>query len=541
MRRFMRPSFLLALCASQTAIGVELTPTATIAAKGTLPRSTHAVSHTTETTRPLVLRGGASTEEKTVKFALINVALYAALFRGMTKFGGIRFVTFACWAVWGLWMASSSAFKVMMVEVLAKPKESFLALASALLNVTDDQVVDEDGEAGAHSFLKDGDVKELHVERGANVTIPSETLLLDCDNGMEWAKLKDGVEFTKLVRSRGELITLELVNEATYMKRKQHHTASKCDDERNLEFDDDDYELVTVWRGESFVFPSHLLLVEWDNGLGDKARGSDGLEGVQTFSQLRERSQHMTLRFVSESTLCKRWAEALKPDLLRDSALLKASGKFFKRFQGLMERTFLAPPGGWRRMRLQPFALFGSVFSHMSIDHISGNLGVLQMCHEAEEWLGTAKFAHLYLTSGLIASVFRCIWQQYDLRAHRKQRKLPSLGASGAISGVMAWWCIECFKRGEELVFNDDHRVSPLVFWAAYVAIDLSGMLRLGAAQKVLNSYLDKLVGHKEEEGKGKPRGEVGSGNVGYDAHIGGAIAGLLWQLPSLLRYCLLR
>jgi membrane associated rhomboid family serine protease len=204
-----------------------------------------------------------------------------------------------------------------------------------------------------------------------------------------------------------------------------------------------------------------------------------------------------------------------------------------------MERTFLAPPGGWRRLRLQPFALFGSVFSHMSIDHISGNLGALQMCHEAEEWLGTAKFAHLYLTSGLIASVFRCIWQQYDLRAHRKQSR-ASLGASGAISGVMAWWCIECFKRGEELVFND-HRVSPLVFWAAYVAIDLSGMLRLGAAQKVLNSYLDKLVGHKEEEGKGKPRGEVGSGNVGYDAHIGGAIAGLLWQLPSLLRYCLLR
>lgn len=535
----MRPSFLLALCASQTAIGVERTPTATIAAKGTLPRSTHPVSHTTETTRPLVLRGGASTEEKTIKFALINLALYAALFRGMTMFGGIRFVTFACWAVWGLWMASSSAFKVMMVEVLesfqAHPKESFLALASALLNVTDDQVVDEDGEAGAHSFLKDGDIKELHVERGANVTIPSETLLLDCDNGVEWAKLKDGVEFTKLVRSRGELITLELVNETTYMKRKQHHTASKCDDERNLEFEDDDYELVTVWRGESFVFPSHLLLAEWDNGLGDKARGSDGLEGVQTFSQLRERSQHMTLRFVSERTLCKRWAEALKPDLHSDSARLKASGKFFKRFQALMERTFLAPPGGWRRLRLQPFALFGSVFSHMSIDHISSNLGVLQMCHEAEEWLGTAKFAHLYLTSGLIASFFRCSWQQYDLRAHRKQRELPSLGASGAISGVMAWWCIECCKRGKKLVFND-HRVSPLVFWAAYVAIDLSGMLRLGAAQKVLNSYLDKLVGHKEEEGKGEPRGEVG-----YDAHIGGAIAGLLWQLPSLLRYGSLR
>eukprot|EP00900_Chrysochromulina_parva_P013573 jgi/Chrpa1/22216/Chrysochromulina_OHIO_Genome00023035-RA len=53
----------------------------------------------------------------------------------------------------------------------------------------------------------------------------------------------------------------------------------------------------------------------------------------------------------------------------------------------------------------------------------------------------------------------------------------------------MAWWCIECFKRGKKFVFND-HRVSPLVFWAAYVAIDLSGMLRLGAAQKVLYKLL---------------------------------------------------
>ena len=56
--------------------------------------------------------------------ALINLALYAALFRGMTMFGGIRFVTLACWAVWGLWMASSSAFKVMMDQVLRNPKES---------------------------------------------------------------------------------------------------------------------------------------------------------------------------------------------------------------------------------------------------------------------------------------------------------------------------------------------------------------------------------------------------------------------------------
>ena len=529
--RRLGPLVVLALCASRTAIGVELTPSRArliFAVKGMSPRPFHAVPHATETTRVLALRGGAGKEEATIKFALTNLALYAALYRGMTMFGAIRFVTIVCWAVWGLWMASSSAGKGMVDEVLAQPKESFLAFASALLNVTNDDVVDEDSKADANPFLKDGDVQELHVERGSNVTISSEMLLLDCDNGVDWAKRKDGVEVTELVRSRGELMTLELVNEMTYTKRKQHHTASKRADGTNLEFDDADYEVVNVWRGEPFVFPSNLLLVECDNGLGDKACGDDGLEGVNTYSQLRGRSQHITLRFVSEITFCKRWAEALQPDRHSDSALLNASGRFFKRFERLMKGTFLAPPGGWRRLRSQPFALFGSVFSHMSIDHIVGNLGTLQMCHEAEEWLGTANFAHLYLTSGLMASFFSCIWQQYGPRATRKS-DLPSLGASGAISGVITWWCIQCFKRGDELVLND-RTISPLVFWAAYVAVDMSGLLRLGAAQKVLDAYLNNLLGHEEEEDNDKPRGEVG-----YDAHIGGAVAGLLWQVPSLL------
>ena len=524
----LRPSlFVLALCASRTATGVKLTASRArliLAVKGMSPRPFHAVPHATETTRLLALRGGASKEEATIKFALTNLALYAALYRGMMMFGGIPFVKFTCCAVWFLWMASSSAFKGGVDEVLVQPKESLLALASALLNVTNVETPFLDEEE--NPFLKDGDVQELHVERGSNVTISSEMLVLDCDNGLEWAKLKEGVEVTKLVRSRGELMTLELVDEMTYIKRKQHHTASKRADGGKLEFDDADYEVVTVLRGKPFVFPSNVLLVECDNGLGEKARGNDGLEGVKTYSQLRERSQHITLRFVSESTFCKRWAEAQQPK--RDSALLKASDRFFKRFEGLMEGTFLAPPNGWRRLRSQPFALFGSTFSHISIDHLLGNLGTLQMCQEAEKWLGTANFAHLYLTSGLMASFFCCIWQQYGPRANRKSN-LPSLGASGAISGVLTWWCIQCFKRGDKLVFND-RTVSPLMFWAMYVAIDLSGLLRLGAAQKVLDSCLNKLTGHEKEEGNITPRGEVG-----YDAHIGGAVAGLLWQMPSLL------
>ena len=108
------------------------------------------------------------------------------------------------------------------------------------------------------------------------------------------------------------------------------------------------------------------------------------------------------------------------------------------------------------------------------------------------------------------------------------------LGASGAISGVMAWWCIECFKRGHSLVMNG-MTVSPLLFWALYVAIDLSGLMRLGKAQQVLTALLHRMAGHEGKAQDGGTADKNRVAQVGYDAHIGGAIAGLVWQAPSLL------
>ena len=70
------------------------------------------------------------------------------------------------------------------------------------------------------------------------------------------------------------------------------------------------------------------------------------------------------------------------------------------------------------------------------------------------------------------------------------------------------------------------------------MAIDVSGLLRLGMVQSLLSRYLDRLMGAREknEEGDdGKPGRSAASkkakGEVGYDAHLGGALAGLLWQV----------
>ena len=140
----------------------------------------------------------------------------------------------------------------------------------------------------------------------------------------------------------------------------------------------------------------------------------------------------------------------------------------------------------WPKLRSQPLSLFGSMFSHMSIEHILGNLGALQVASETEEWLGTNAFAHLYLASGLLAATFRTAWQ----RSTYSNRATGSLGASGAISGVMAWWCIECAKRGSTLTF-DGREMHPLWFWVLHVAIVVSGLLRVGKVQAMLISILE--------------------------------------------------
>lgn len=474
------------------------------------------------------LRGGATDDQKLTLFALTNVAVYALLYLGMTTFGGLPFITAACWVVWALWLSSSKACKRLVDVTLAHPQEVAMSLAKALLNITNDEV----DAADAHAFLHDGDVQELHAERGAPIVIPSETLLVDCDNGMDWGMLRQGASIAQIMKRRSEIVTLSLVEERTYIRRKQQGAMKhkqRLDTSKALAFGESEYEDVTARRGEPFVWPKEQLLICSDNGLGDRALGDDGLREVRTLSQLKGRSENVTLRFIREQDFCERWSQRYEAP----PNIQNASARVFKRFDRLMEAGFLAP-AAWRRLRSRPLALFGSVFSHVDVEHISGNLAALRSCGMAEAWLGSRCFAHLYLTSALLSQLFVCAWHKYAPRTEKRRAghaTRQGLGASGAISGVMAWLCIECYRRGQTFVFRG-RSVSPLWFWALYVAIDLLGLLRLGLVQQVATAYLDQMMGRAQEDGeeKKRPRGEVG-----YDAHLGGAIAGMLWHVPSLL------
>ncbi|KAK2753434.1 hypothetical protein FQN55_003563 [Onygenales sp. PD_40] len=106
-----------------------------------------------------------------------------------------------------------------------------------------------------------------------------------------------------------------------------------------------------------------------------------------------------------------------------------------------------ACPPAWRMMNkyfisvpMYPYAasIAGSIFSHQRISHLAGNMLILWFIGtRLHSEIGRGDFLSLYLASGVFASLT-------SLTAHVLQNKLivTSLGASGAIAGVVAAWCM---------------------------------------------------------------------------------------------------
>jgi membrane associated rhomboid family serine protease len=142
--------------------------------------------------------------------------------------------------------------------------------------------------------------------------------------------------------------------------------------------------------------------------------------------------------------------------------------------------------------------LITSMFMHGSFGHIIGNMLFLWIFGDnVEDRLGHLQYFCFYIIAGILASlahVATCVVFHSDLLT-------PSLGASGAISGVM----------GAYLLFFPNNNVTVLVFRfittvPASVAVGVWFLLQL------INGYLES-----------SPEG----GGVAYGAHIGGFLAGL--------------
>lgn len=144
--------------------------------------------------------------------------------------------------------------------------------------------------------------------------------------------------------------------------------------------------------------------------------------------------------------------------------------------------------------------LITSMFMHGGIAHIAGNMLYLWIFGDnLENAMGHAKYLAFYLLCGVLAGLSHVISASWL----NDSSLVPSLGASGAISGVQGGY-IFLFPRRSVHV------------WFLFGIISLPAFLVVGLW------FVFQLV-----NGMGLLGGEEASG-IAYAAHIGGFIAGLL-------------
>jgi membrane associated rhomboid family serine protease len=148
------------------------------------------------------------------------------------------------------------------------------------------------------------------------------------------------------------------------------------------------------------------------------------------------------------------------------------------------------------------FTLLTSTFMHGGWAHLGGNMLFLFIFGDnVEETFGSALYLGFYLVAGVIASLAHVLFNPDSV--------VPSLGASGAISGVLAAY----------LVLFPQNRISVVSFFGFFpyrYAVPAILMIGLWALLQFVNGF-GSITPSEETSG------------VAYMAHIGGFIAGLVF------------
>ena len=146
--------------------------------------------------------------------------------------------------------------------------------------------------------------------------------------------------------------------------------------------------------------------------------------------------------------------------------------------------------------------IFTSMFLHGNVLHIGGNMLYLWIFGDnVEDALGHVSYVAFYLLSGLLAGLAHV--------ALNLQSNVPSIGASGAIAGVMAGY----------LVLYPHASVRTLLFIGPFIA-----MPRVRAVLLIGFWFVLQLMSGLASIGV---RSEQTTG-VAFWAHIGGFIAGFI-------------
>lgn len=145
--------------------------------------------------------------------------------------------------------------------------------------------------------------------------------------------------------------------------------------------------------------------------------------------------------------------------------------------------------------------LITSMFMHGGWAHLGGNMLFLWIFGDnIENALGHKRYLIFYLLCGVIASLAHVFCASFL----NQSTLVASLGASGAISGIMGGYILLFPRRGVHVWF-------------------LLGIITLPAIIVVGIWFVFQVI-----NGMGMLGGEETAGGVAYAAHIGGFLAGLI-------------
>ena len=154
--------------------------------------------------------------------------------------------------------------------------------------------------------------------------------------------------------------------------------------------------------------------------------------------------------------------------------------------------------------------LFTSQFLHGGWWHLISNMVYLWVFgNNIEDRLGHFKYLLFYLICGAIAALCQWFIGMYST--------IPSLGASGAISGVL----------GAYLIWFPQARITTLVFLGFFVTtINIPALVIIGIffVQNLISGFASLQAAAKMS---------VETGGVAYWAHLGGFIVGSIFALRN--------
>jgi membrane associated rhomboid family serine protease len=153
--------------------------------------------------------------------------------------------------------------------------------------------------------------------------------------------------------------------------------------------------------------------------------------------------------------------------------------------------------------------IFTSMFLHGGWMHVLGNLWFLWIFGDnIEDILGHGKYLLFYLLCGVVAALAQTLINPYS--------RVPMVGASGAIAGVMGAYMIK-FPRSRVLT------LIPIIFFFTTIEVPAWVML--------IYWFVLQLFGGVGSVGF--TQGTEGGGTA-FVAHVGGFVAGML--LVKLMR-----